>query len=250
MDIRIFDNNFDMLTLMLRCIVIYLVVLLVFRLMGKRQLGEFQPFEFVITLMIADLASIPMSEINVPLLHGIVPLVSLSILHFLISFLSRKSIAMRKLLNGKPVIVINPDGIDYDALRKLNMDFDDLCESLRELNFFALDEVAYAIVETNGKMTVLPNAQNAPLTAQDLKIKKERASLPIMLVCDGKPLKENMKIAKIDIDFLQKQCARAGAYKIRDVAFASIDNNGKMYIEPRNKKYKTFYVSFEGGENW
>lgn len=239
-----------MLTLMLRCVVIYLVVLLVFRLMGKRQLGELQPFEFVITLMIADLATIPMSEINVPLLHGIVPLITISILHYLISFLSRKSIIMRKILNGKPVIVINPNGIDYEALKKLNMDFNDLCESLRELNYFSLDEVAYAIVETNGKMTVLPNSQNAPLTAEDLKIKKEKSALPIMLICDGKPMKDNLKIAKIDNDFLLKQCARVGAYKFKDVAFASIDNSGKMYIEPRNKKYKTFYVSFKGGENW
>src|SRR5574344_692308 len=100
-----------MLTLMFRGIIIYLLVLLIFRLMGKRQLGQLQPFEFVITLIIADLATIPMTEINVPLMHGIVPLVTVSLLHFLISFISRKSIVMRKIFNGKPVIVIRPNGI-------------------------------------------------------------------------------------------------------------------------------------------
>lgn len=239
-----------MLTLSLRCVLIYLIVLFVFRLMGKRQLGELQPFEFVITLMIADIATIPMTEINVPLLHGVVPVVTLSLLHFLISFLSRKSIFVRKFLNGKPIVVINPNGIDYEALKKLNMTFNDLCEALRQMNYFDLDQIAYAIIETNGKISVLPKSQNAPLTPSDMKIKTEKSALPLMLICDGRVIDENLQITKIDQNFLLKQIARAGAYKIKDVAFASIDNSGKMYVEPKNKKYKTFYVSFEGGENW
>lgn len=239
-----------MLTLSLRCALIYLIVLLVFRLMGKRQLGELQPFEFVITLMIADIATIPMTEINVPLIHGVVPVITLALLHFLISFLSRKSIFVRKFLNGKPIVVINPNGIDYEALKKLNMTFNDLCESLRQMNYFSLDQIAYAIIETNGKISVLPKSQNAPLTPSDMKIKTEKSALPLMLICDGKMIEENLQITKIDETFLLKQIARAGAYKIKDVVFASIDNSGKMYIEPKNKKYVTFYVSFEGGENW
>ena len=239
-----------MLTLSLRCALIYLIVLLVFRLMGKRQLGELQPFEFVITLMIADIATIPMTEINVPLLHGVVPVITLALLHFLISFLSRKSLFVRKFLNGKPIVVINPNGIDYEALKKLNMTFNDLCEALRQMNYFAIDQIAYAIVETNGKISVLPKSQNAPLTPSDMKIKTEKSALPLMLVCDGKVIEENLKITKIDQDFLLQQIAKTGVYKIKDVAFVSIDNSGKMYIEPKNKKYKTFYVSFEGGENW
>jgi len=239
-----------MLTLSLRCALIYLIVLLIFRLMGKRQLGELQPFEFVITLMIADIATIPMTEINVPLIHGVVPVITLALLHFLISFLSRKSIFVRKFLNGKPIVVINPNGIDYEALKKLNMTFNDLCESLRQMNYFSLDQIAYAIIETNGKISVLPKSQNAPLTPSDMKIKTEKSALPLMLICDGKMIEENLQITKIDETFLLKQIARAGAYKIKDVVFASIDNSGKMYIEPKNKKYVTFYVSFEGGENW
>lgn len=227
-----------------------MIVLLVFRLMGKRQLGELQPFEFVITLMIADIATIPMTEINVPLLHGVVPVITISLLHFLISFLSRKSMTIRKFLNGKPIVVINPQGIDYEALKKLNMTFNDLCEALRQLNYFAIDQVEYAIIETNGKMSVLPKSQNAPLTPQDMKIQTEKAALPLMIVCDGKAIKENLKIAQIDESFLHKQISRVGAYKIKDVVFASIDNSGKLCIEPKNKKLTTFYVSFKGGENW
>lgn len=243
-------NNNCMLTLLFRCIIVYVIVLLIFRLMGKRQLGELQPFEFVITLIIADLATIPMSEINVPLLHGVIPLVTLSLLHFIISFLSRKSIFMRKIISGKPVIVINPNGIDYEALKKLNMNFNDLCEALRGINYFSLDQIQYAIVETNGKITVLPNADNAPLTATDFNIKKEESTLPVMIICDGKPIKENLKLTKIDLDFLSKEIQKAGAFKIKDIMIATIDNSGKMYVQPKDKKYKTFTTNFKGGDNW
>jgi len=239
-----------MLTLLFRCIMTYVIVLLVFRLMGKRQLGELQPFEFVITLIVADLAVIPMSEINIPLLHGLVPLITLSILHFLISFIARKSITMRKLFSGKPVIVMNPKGIDYEALKKLNMNFNDLCEALRGLNYFSFDQIQYAIVETNGKITVLPNADNAPLCATDFDIKKEESTLPIMLICDGKIMKDNLMIAKLSEDFLLKEIQKAGVFKIKEVMIATIDNSGKMYVQQKDKQYKTFTTNYKGGDNW
>ena len=110
--------------------------------------------------------------------------------------------------------------------------------------------LSFPTVETNGKITALPNADNSPLTIKDMKIKKEKTPLPIMLICDGKQVKENMEIAKIDENFLLKYIAKAGAFKIKDVAFASIDNNGKMYIEPKNKKFVTLNANFKGGDNW
>lgn len=239
-----------MLTLLVRVVLIYSIVFFVFRLMGKRQLGQLQPFEFVITLIIADLATIPMSEINIPIVHGIVPLVTISILHFLISFLSRKSIKLRKFFNGKPIVVINPNGVNYNELKRLNMDFNDLCESLREANYFSLDQVQYAIIETNGKLTVLPNADNSPITTSDLQIKKEKPALPIMLVCDGTIIKENMQIAKVDDEFLQNNIKKAGAFKTKEVLLATIDNNGKMFIQAKNKKSVSIQTNFKGGENW
>lgn len=240
-----------MLTLLLRCIIIYVIVFLIFRLMGKRQLGQLQPFEFVITLIIADLATIPMSEINVPLLHGIVPLVTISLIHFLIGLLSRKSIKLRQVFNGKPIVVVNPDGVDYDALKSLNMDFNDLCEAMREADVFSLDEVQYAIVETNGKLTVLKHANSEPVTAEDMKIDKDENALPLMIVCDGKKIKNNMQIAKIDDCFLFEQMKKANAFRIKDIEIATIDNNGKMYIKPRHKKYVCVVAkNFKGGDGW
>lgn len=240
-----------MLTSLLRGVIIYVIIFLIFKLMGKRQLGQLQPFEFIVTLIIADLATIPMSEINVPLLHGVVPLVTIALIHFLIGFLSRKSMKLRQIFNGKPIIVVSPNGVEYDALKQLNMDFNDLSEALREMNVFSFDEVQYAIIETNGQITVLPNAENAPLTATDFKIKKEESALPIMLICDGRKIEENMTIAKIDEKLLSEQIKKAGAFKFKDVLIATIDNNGKMYVQVRNKKFKTLNINhYKGGENW
>lgn len=240
-----------MLTLMLRCILIYIIVLIIFRLMGKRQLGELQPFEFVITLIIADLATIPMAEINIPVTHGIVPLFTLMILHFFISWISRKSIFMRKVISGKPVLLMTPSGVDHNALKELNMNLNDLSEALRNLNYFSLDQVQYAIVETNGKITVLPNKDNAPLCASDFdNVKKPESTLPIMLVCEGKYLKENMKLAEVTEDFVLNQLKRAGTTKVKDVVVATIDNAGKVYIQLKDKPYKTFNTNFKGGDNW
>ena len=140
-----------MFTLIARCVIIYTIVLIVFRLMGKRQLGELQPFEFVITLIVADLATLPMADTAIPLIHGIVPLITLLLIHFALSLFMRKSIFFRKLISGKPVIIISPKGIDYENLKKLNLNLNDVQESLRTLNYYNFDDIQYAIVETNGK---------------------------------------------------------------------------------------------------
>ncbi|MBO5884428.1 MAG: DUF421 domain-containing protein, partial [Clostridia bacterium] len=147
-----------MLTLMIRSILIYVLVLVMFRLMGKRQLGQMQPFELVLTLILADIATIPMTEISIPLLHGIVPLLTLLLIHYLISITCRLSTKFSELISGKPVIVINQDGIDYNSIKKLNLSVDDINESLRSAGYFSINQVLFAIMETNGKMSVLPKA--------------------------------------------------------------------------------------------
>ena len=123
--------------------------------MGKRQLGQMQPFELVLTLIIADLATIPMAEASVPILHGVIPLLTLVVLHYFLTLLTRKSEILNKVISGKPVIVINPNGVDYNAIKNLNISIDDLFESVRGCGYFSLDEIQYAIVETNGTVNVL-----------------------------------------------------------------------------------------------
>lgn len=218
--------------------------------MGKRQLGELQPFEFVITLIVADLATLPMADTAIPLIHGVVPLITLLLIHFALSVLTRKSVFFRKVLSGKPVIIISPNGIDYDNLKKLNLNLNDVQESLRNLNYYNFEDVEYAIVETNGKITAIPKVSTTPVTKQDLQINSPENRLSIMLVSDGKILEENLKLAKVDIEFINNQIKKVGENNIKDILIIMLDNDGNMYIQPKRKKYVTIKTSYKGGDNW
>lgn len=227
-----------MLVLFIRVQIIYFVVLLFLRIMGKRQIGEMQPYELVITLIIADLATVPMSDANIPLINGILPLAILVILHYSITMLARKSIIFRKIVSGQPVIVISPDGINYEALKKLNMNLHDLQESLRQCNYFYFDQIQYAIIETNGKISVVPKSQYAPATAQDVNAQTEKAELPILIITDGKIMKDNLKLVNISESQLNSLFKKLKISKVKDVVVMSLDSSGKMYYQLKNQPYK------------
>lgn len=235
-------------TIIIRSTIIYLIVLFLLRLMGKRQIGEMQPYELVITLVIADLATVPMAETALPLIHGIIPLLTLMVLHYIFSFLSRKSLFFRKLINGKPVILITPNGIDFEAMKKLNMNINDLQESLRACNYFNLEEVLYAIIQTNGALVVIPRATYAPLTANDIGIEKQQACLPIIILLKGKFIKENMQIAGIDEEFIENELLNAGLTNIKNIELLTMNNEGKMYIQIKNAPFISYQSSFSGGK--
>ena len=232
-----------MLTIILRSIIIYLIVLLVFRLMGKRQLGQMQPFELVLTLIIADLATIPMAEVSVPVLHGIIPLLTLVVLHFVLTLLTKTSTFLSKVVSGKPVIIINPKGIDYKAMKNLNLSTDDLFGALRECGYFSIDQVQYAIMETNGKVSIMPKAESAPATNGDLKIKVDESFLPITLVSEGKIMNENMALAGVDKEKIEKIVKSQGGSKIKDVLLLTIDKTGSSYIQLMKGEGKSFSLS-------
>lgn len=234
-------------TLITRSLIIYAIVLFLIRLMGKRQVGEMQPFELVITLIIADLATVPMAETTYPLVHGIFPIITLCCIHFLLSFLGRKSTNIRKILNGKPVILIDPSGINYKNLKESNMNFSDLQEGLRNQGYFNLDEILYAIIQTNGTISVLPRAQYAPLTANDIKIDKNPNSLPIIIVAEGKKMEENLKLAQIDDEKLMNLIKEEGFKNIKDILIITIDTSGKLYIQGNKGEFKTKQLESFGG---
>lgn len=182
-----------MLNLFVRCIVIYFFLLVAMRLMGKRQLGELQPFEFAITLVASDLACIPMSDPTIPVVYGIIPVFTLFVVHIIITKLASGSLRFRKLLNGKPIIVIERGNLLPDVLKELNMNIDDLLEALRSGGCFDPGEVEYAIIETNGTMTVLPKAQFKPLTPSDMGMASEPAEMPVTVVMEGCFMGANLK---------------------------------------------------------
>ena len=163
------------------------------RLMGKRQLGELQPFEFAITLVASDLACIPMSDPTIPVVYGIIPVFTLFVVHIIITKLASGSLRFRKLLNGKPIIVIERGNLLPDVLKELNMNIDDLLEALRSGGCFDPGEVEYAIIETNGTMTVLPKAQFKPLTPSDMGMAPEPAEMPVTVVMEGCFMGANLK---------------------------------------------------------
>ena len=238
-----------MLTLIVRAIIVYLLVLVVFRLMGKRQIGEMQPFELVLTLVIADLATIPMAESAIPTLDGVVPLITLVVVHFTLSFISKKSQGFRKVLNGKPVIVINPDGIDFAAIETLNMTVDDIFEAIRSAGYFKLEEIQYAIMETNGVVNVLPKSEFAPATNGDLKIKTEKSTIPYTIISEGKVLDENLlllKYTKKELDNLLKKRQIKG---VENIGVFTIDKNGQCYLQEKNKPFQLFSVNLKVVEN-
>ena len=231
-----------MITLVLRSIIIYIIVLVAVRLMGKRQIGDMQPFELVVTFIIADLACIPMSDVSIPLVFGIIPLLTLVVLHHLLTILNKKSITFRKILNGRPIIVIDKNGINYKALQQLNMTLNDLTEGLRAVQCFNLQDVAYAIVETNGVISVLLKQNLSPATKEDLKVKTAETTLNVILINDGKIVNDNLKNLNLDVDFLNSIIKKQNTKSISDVLILTINTNGEIFYQEKHKKAQSFNV--------
>ena len=216
--------------------------------MGKRQIAEMQPFELVITLIIADLATIPMAETTLPLIQGVIPLLTLVCLHYFICLLARKSLFCRKLFNGKPIILLDPDGVNYENMKKVNMNFNDLMEGLHTAGYFNLEELLYVILQTNGTMTVVNRAPYTPVTPNDLQIEKEPASLPMIIVTKGQIQKDNLIKAGINENFLNKNLKKNGFNSIKDILILTMTNNGKMYVQPKIGSFKTIETNYKGGK--
>lgn len=242
-----------MLTLAIRSIIIYIIVIIVFRLMGKRQIGQMQPFELVLTLIVADLATIPMGESDIPMLHGLISLLTLVVAHYILTVITKHSETLNKVISGKPFIVVNPNGVDYENLKKLNLSLDDVFESIRGCGYFSLDEVQYAIVETNGIVNVLAKKDFAPLTVGDVSSEKnslklnalQENSIPITLISEGKVNKENMALLEYDQKKLTEILNIVGTKKVKDILVLTIDSNGKIYFQLKNSNYKVFNLNKE-----
>ncbi len=234
-----------MFIVFIRVLIIYVTVLVFLRMMGKRQIGEMQPYEVVITLIIADLATLPMSDTNIPLLNGILPLALLVLIHYTITLLTRKSIKIRRLMSGRPVIVISPKGIEYKALKDLNMNIDDLMEAIRQCNYYSLDQVLYGIVETNGKISVIPKSENAPATAQDVKVQNPPAQLPHIVVSDGKLIKAELDMLNLTTEKLNKIFKHIKVSGIKDLIILALDEQGKLSYQTKNGQLTLIKNIFE-----
>ncbi len=231
-----------MLVVFIKSLITFFLVLIVVRLMGKRQLGEMQPFELVITFIIAEVACIPMNDPYIPFYYGIVPIITLGVLHLALSFIARKSIFARKIISGRSVIAIDKNGINYENLKKMNVNVNDLIEAVRSSGYMDFAEIEYAIFETNGKVCVVEKASDPT------EIKP--AYLPLSLLIDGKFDEDNLKLAGTRQADVQKVFLKNGIKNPKEVLYADIRQDGTIYVSPKYKKCFTEKISIKGGENW
>ena len=192
-----------MLTFYLRTMILYLVLLACVRLLGKRQIGQMEASEFVVAMLIADLAAVPMQDGAIPLLSGIVPLLTVLGLEMVMSFLILKSIRLRKFLCGKPVILIDNGKLLQDNLRRTRISLDELTSHLRQKDVLTISEVQYAILETDGNLSVFPYASKQPAPAEEAKVRVKRRSLPVTIINDGILSREDLARAGKDMVWLR-----------------------------------------------
>lgn len=209
-----------------RSIIVFVSVLTIMRFMGKRQLGEMQPFELVVTLIIADLACIPMADVSIPLIYGLIAIMATVLIHAILVLLSKKNINLRNVFSGKSVVVINPNGIDYKSLNSLNMTISDLEESLRTAGYFSFSEIKYAIIETNGKLSAKPYDNNSTTT-----------TLPYTVVSVGKVDKDYLYTSNYALEVLDF-IKRMGLY-IMDLIVFTVDEEGNVYYQEKDKHFQT-----------
>lgn len=187
-----------------RSIALHLILIAVIRLMGKRQIGQMEASEFVVTMLVANLAAIPMQDGGIPLLSGVIPIITVLGVELVLSHLSLKSIAFRKLLCGKPVILIENGNILQENLRKTRVTLDELTGHLREKDVLDLQSVQFAILETNGNLSVFPYPKDRPASAKEAGIPARKQFLPLTIISDGTLLKENLQKANKDMGWVQR----------------------------------------------
>ncbi len=226
-----------MLIIFFRAIVLYILVLIVMRLMGKREIGQLQPFELAIAIMIADLASIPMTDTGVPISNGIVPILGLLIMHLLISIINLKSMKAREIICGKPRILIYRGKIDEQALKKERFTINELQERLRDKNIVNVFDVEYAILETNGQISVIEKPNKRSIIPEDIGITPEYEGLSYDLIIDGKVMTDNLKILNKTYEWLEAEVLKFG-YKPKDALLVTIDGRGQVFSQKKisNKK--------------
>ncbi len=223
-----------MALIFIRTAIIFLTLLLCMRLMGKSQIGEMQPFEFVITMLIAELACIPMADSSIPLMYGIISVVTIFILHQVVWLMDLWFKPMKTIICGKPSLVITRDGVDSYQLRKNNLDVSDLIESMRVAGYFNLDDVYYGLYEANGSFSALEREQKTN-------------SLPVLVIDNGRVDKTNLKIAGITQESLQK-FLKERKVRPRQVLVMTVDGNGRVYFQRKGKPYSIERI--EVGEQW
>jgi uncharacterized membrane protein YcaP (DUF421 family) len=216
----------------LRTILLYLIIVVTLRVLGKRQVGELEPSELVVAILISDLAAVPMQDIGIPLLSGVIPILTLLVLELLISELSMRSIRFRGFLCGKPTFLILDGHIDQRAMERNRFTLDELQECLRQNNILDVSQVKYAILETNGQLSTFLYPQYAPLTPKDAGKKAQDEEFPVTVISDGHLMTANLEAAGFDLSWLQNQLFRVGLAQ-QEVFLLTVTHSGQVHLIPK-----------------
>ena len=218
-----------MTTAFFRTIILYFLLMVGLRLMGKRQIGELEPSELVLTLIISDLAAVPMQDFGIPLVNGMFPIVTLLCLSMLLSFFSLKSIRFRKLICGCPAVIIRDGKILQHNMARNRITVDELLEELRSQGYSDLSAVKYAILETSGQVSVLPYTKDSPVTPKVSSMEvADDVTLPVLLINDGRIMSENLASSGYDLVWLDKQLKERRLTSHRQVFLLTVDESGSV----------------------
>ena len=224
-----------MINIVIRVLILYILVLITMRLMGKREIGQMQPFELVVAIMIADLAAVPMGDTGIPITNGIIPILILLLIQLVISLINLKSIWGRKIICGVPSILIFRGRIDEKVMKKEKFTINELQERLRQNNIFNLGDVEYAILETSGELSVIQKPEKRNTIPEDFGITPEYEGIPYDLVIDGKIMYENLKAIGKDYSWLLKQ-TKAFNIKPEEALVVTFDGKGQIFCQEKERK--------------
>lgn len=224
-----------MLTGFIRTVILFFVTTVVLRLMGKRQLAQLQPYEVVITLMISDLATQPMADVEIPLLGGVVAILTLLLLHSLLSVLAYWSIPLRRLICGRPSVLVRNGTICEDELERLCFDLSDLMEGIRSKGLIGLHETGSVLLETNGSLSVFPSAENRPATRGEQGMEERYDGIPLTLILDGKVQRRTLALAGKDRTWLDNVLQAQGIERARNVLVALLSTQGVLLIQEKGE---------------
>ena len=224
-----------MINIVIRVLILYILVLVIMRLMGKKEIGQLQPFELVVAIMIADLAAVPMGDTGIPITNGIIPILVLLLIQLVISLINLKSIWGRKIICGVPAILIFRGRIDEKLMKKEKFTINELQERLRDKDIFNIGDVEYAILETSGELSVILKPEKRNTIPEDFGIVPEYEGIPYDLVIDGKVMHENLKAIGKDYNWLLKQ-TKPFKIKPEEALVITFDGKGQIFCQEKERK--------------
>lgn len=238
-----------MFTLFLRSIIVYAFLILTMRILGKRQMGELQPYEFALTILLAEIIADPVGEVSTPLLHGLIPVAAVIAMQGIISMLCLKSDRFRSLISGRPKVVIRRGVIDRQALGELCLSLSELLEGLRGAGFLDVSEVGTAIVEANGGISAFSASERRAPTAAEMQISTGYEGMPLLLVMDGRIQKRNLTQSGRDEAWLRSLLDGCGLSE-KAVYLASLDTKGQLLLQLMDGSVRRVPALAEGEVKW